>query len=116
MLRAGELRQRVSIQTRTETSDGHDGYTESWATVHSRWPAMVAPLVGRDLERARQIDPRLSHHVTLRYWLDYATDLKGGRARLVYHDVSDRTFEVIGPAIDHDERHEMLTFTCREVA
>src|SRR5262245_16548471 len=116
MTTAGEYRQRVTIQTRAEVSDGHDGLTESWTNVHARWPARVLPLAGRDLERARQIDPRISHEVTFRYWRDYPTDLDGGRARLVYHGLTDRSFEIVGPPIDVDELHVELMMLCREAA
>jgi SPP1 family predicted phage head-tail adaptor len=116
MLRAGVLRQRVTIQRSTEISDGHDGFTQTWSSVWSRIPARVRPLVGRDLERARQTDPRVSHEVTLRYWRAYSTDLAGGRTRIVYHDLSDRTFEPIGPPVDLEERHVELTLLCREAA
>lgn len=115
MLHAGELRQRISIQRRSESSDGHDGVTETWATTFSRWPARVTPLTGRDLVNAQQIDPRLSHEVRVRYWAAYPTDLAGGRARLLYHDVADRTFEIVGPPRDVDERHRELRMLCREV-
>lgn len=118
MLKAGDLAQRVSVQLRTETSDGHDGYTESWATTHRRVSARVRPLVGRDLERARQTDPRASHEVTLRFWRAYQADLDGGRVRLVYHPTSasadDRTFEIVGAPIDLEEAHEALQLVCKE--
>jgi SPP1 family predicted phage head-tail adaptor len=114
MLRAGELRQRVTVQTRTETSDGHDGLIESWANLRPRIAARIRPLLGRDLERAQQTDPRVSHELTLRYWRAYATDLDGGRARVVYHDIADRTFELVGPPVDVDERHVELQILCRE--
>lgn len=121
MLTAGELRHRVTIQARAETSDGHGGFTDpTWSTVRSRVAAKVRPLAGRDLERARQIDPRVSHEVTLRYWRDYPTDLDGGRTRLLYHPSSnssdDRTFEIVTPPIDVEERHEALQVMCREAA
>lgn len=116
MVPAGALRQRVTVQTVTEVSDGHDGYTDTTVTVHARIPARVQPLMGRDLERARQIDPRISHEVCLRYWRAYATDLDGGRVTLVYHDHADRRLEVIGPPIDVDERHVELRLLCREAA
>lgn len=115
-MHSGELRQRVTIQARTEVSDGHDGFTVTWAVALSRVPAKLTPLRARDLERARQVDPRISHEVTVRYWQNYPADLDGGRARLIYHDVADRVFEIIGPPIDIDERHEFLTLTCREAA
>lgn len=117
MLAAGSLRQRVTIEARTQTPDGHDGYTESWASLYARVPAQVRPLAGRDLERARQIDPRVSHELTLRYWRDYRTDLDGGRARLVWHDGdTDVTLEVVAPPVDVEARHIALQLLCREAA
>ena len=116
----GDAGQRVTVQSRTETSDGRDGFTEVWTDVPPRRrAARVRPMVGRDLESARQIDPRISHEVTLWYWRSYQTDFDGGRARIVYHPTNssgaDRTFEVVGPPLDVDERHAELRCLCREV-
>jgi len=116
MVPAGELRQRVTVQMKAETSDGHDGVTEAWSLVRARIAAKVKPLQGRELERAKQIDPRVSHEVTLRYWRNYRDDLDGGRGRLLYHDRSDRTFEIVSPPVDVDERHEQVVVFCRESA
>ena len=120
-MKTGEAGQRVTIQVRTETDDGRNGVTESWADVAPRRrAARVKPLAGRDLERARQIDPRISHEVTLYYWRTYRTDLVGGRAQLLYHpsseDADNRTFEIVSPPIDLDERHEEIQMLCREAA
>lgn len=105
----------MTIQTRTEVSDGHDGFLDPvWTTVHARWPARVRPLLGRDLERARQVDARISHEVAFRYWRDYPTELDGGRAQLVYHDLADRTFEIVAAPIDREEAHVELVLWCRE--
>jgi SPP1 family predicted phage head-tail adaptor len=114
MLPAGQLRQRATVQTSAEASDGHDGFTQTWTDRWARIPARVRPLVGRDLERAQQTDPRVSHEVAIRYWRTYATDLAGGRARVIYHDLADRTFEIVGAPVDVEERHEMLLLLCRE--
>ena len=114
-MRAGDLRHRVTIQVRTETSDGHDGLTETWADHHRRWAANVVPLAGRELERARAIDPRSSHRVDLRYYSDYlADDL--ARAQLVWHDGgTDRTLEPVEPPQEVDFRVGLM-LTCREAA
>lgn len=117
MLSAGELRHRVTVQSIPEVDDGHDGFTDGPpVSVHSRIPARVKPLRGVELERARQIDPRLSHEITLRYWRGYTEDLAGGRVELIYHDDDDRTFEIVGPPLDVDEAHVMLQLSCREAA
>lgn len=118
-MRAGELKDRVTVQTRTETSDGHDGITEAWASARDdlkRRPAAVTQLTGRDLVGAQQIDPRLSHEIVMRYWATYRTDLTGGRARLVYHDRgTDRLFEIVGPPREATRARE-LRMLCRELA
>lgn len=115
-MRAGELRDRITVERRAEQSDGHDGVIQSWSPVYRRIAAQVHPLEGRDLERARQIDPRISHDVVVRYWRNYRNDLEGGRTRLVHHGIEDVTLEIVGPPIDVDGRHEWLRMPCREAA
>lgn len=115
---ASDLIHRVTIQTSTETSDGHDGLVSTWAnTSRTRVPALVAPLSGRDLERARQVDPRASLRVTFRWWSTYVADLAGGRARLLFHDgaIGDRTLEIVEPPQEAVYRVS-LVMTCRENA
>ena len=115
MLRTGDLVHRVTVQVPIEVSDGHDGLTLTWATVLPRIPARVKPLQGRDLDRARQIEPRTSHEVTVRFWRAYRTDVVGGRAQLLYHDDgTDRTLEIVAPPVDVDEEHMAITMLCRE--
>jgi len=118
---ASQAAQRVTVQTYTQVSDGHKGFIKTPVDVlPRRRAAQVTPLAGRDLERAMAIDPRISHEVTLFYWRAYRTDLKGGRAQLVYHPTSasadDRVLEIVTPAIDVDERHEAVRVLCREDA
>lgn len=98
----------------TEVDDGHDGFIETPVIVHARWPARVRPLTGQDLERARQIDPRITHEVSFRYWRDYPADLDGGRATLIYHDLADRTLAIVGAPVDRDEAHVEIVLTCKE--
>lgn len=115
-MNAGDLIHRLTVQASTEASDGHDGIVQTWADSDRRRIAgKVAPLQGHDLERARQIDPRASHEVTLRFWSAYATDLDGGRARLVFHDggVGDRTFEIV-EAPREIEHRVALAMVCKE--
>lgn len=118
VLPAGELRQRVSVQVKAKISDGHDGFKkDQWSSLLDRVAARVKPLQGRDLERAQQIDARISHEVTLRYWRAYRTQLNGGRCSLLYHDgIADRRFEIVAPPIDVDEAHVQLRMLCREAA
>lgn len=121
-MKAHERNARVTIELRTEVTDGQDGFApDDWTAVEpARRSARVQPLTGRDLDRAQQIDPRISHQVTFGYWRRYRTELAGGRARLVYHPTSeatdDRVFEIVGPPIDLEERHDRIIVYCREAA
>lgn len=115
-MKAGRLRQRVSFRKYIETSDGHDGFTETPILVRLRVAAEVAALTGRDLERGRQIDPRASHLVTVRYWQTHRDDLVGGRVVAIWHDgVRDRTLEVVEPPREVVPRVE-LAMTAKEAA
>ena len=116
-MRAGRLKQRVSFQTYTEVDDGHNGFTEVPAPiVRARVPAEVLAVTGRDLERARQVDPRASHVLTVRYWQAYATDLAGGRVIAIWHDGDrDRSLEAVEPPREVVSRDE-LAMVCREAA
>lgn len=114
-MHAGELRHYVTIQTRSKESDGSDGFVETWSAVKRRIHAKVEPLSGRELESARQIDPRAGHLVSVRYWPTYRTEFTA-RGRIVYHDGgTDRTLEPVEP-IREAEYRETLQVICREAA
>lgn len=117
MLPAGRLIHRVTVETLAEASDGHDGLVQTWSSARLRVPAFVEPLVGRELERAQQIDARASHRVTLRFWRDYGDDLASGRSRLVWHDgaAGDRTLEIVEVPRETEPR-VTLQMTCKEAA
>jgi SPP1 family predicted phage head-tail adaptor len=113
-LNAGDLRHRITLQVRTETQDPeHGGMTDTWTNVRSRLSALVAQLDGRELERARQIDPRIDITVTLRYWSAYRTQLTA-RHRVIWHDgAHDRTLEIVGGPVETEHR-ETLVLRCKE--
>jgi SPP1 family predicted phage head-tail adaptor len=64
---AGKLRHRVELQR--EVAGGPDSFGEpagaGWETYAERW-ARVEPLSGRELWRAQQQQPDVTHRVTLR--------------------------------------------------
>lgn len=70
-MRAGELRNRVTIEQPVVGADGQpalDPYgtpVVAWETFANRW-AMIERLQGRELEYARQTVATVSHRVTVR--------------------------------------------------
>lgn len=63
----GKLRHLVSIQTSAETKDTFGQPVLTWTTTAQRY-ASIEPLSGRELERARQIQPDITHKVTMRHY------------------------------------------------
>lgn len=112
-MRAGEFRHRLTMQVQSEQSDGHDGYIDAWSPFRTRVPAEIAPLSGRQLELARQIDPRAAHEVKVRYWAA-SHDTRITALRFVWHDGAyPRTLTPIEPFREIEPR-QTLAVTCRE--
>lgn len=109
-MRGGSLRHRVSVLSRADVDDGHGGTTQSLMTVCDRVSALIEPLRGVALDRARQIDPRTTHSVLMRWRRDVQA-----RMTLVYHDGGlDRMFEIIGSPTTDSEKRVLMTLMCKE--
>jgi len=65
-MRAGTLRHRIIIQSRTETRDDYGGTTPTWAAHQACW-ASVEPLRGKEKVNAEAIGANMSHKVRTRY-------------------------------------------------
>ncbi len=66
MIPAGELDQRVTLQTATLTRDAVGGPVETWADTVTVW-AKVKPLSGKQIAQAQQVSADVSKAVTIRY-------------------------------------------------
>lgn len=105
MLRAGDLRHRITIQSATTGSDGQGGTTKTWATLATVW-AQVRPISGREAVQAGQMTSTLTTTVTIRS----RTDVTVGQ-RVVH---GSRTL-AIASVQDPDGRSEQLALLCSEV-
>lgn len=104
-MRAGQLRHRVTFFKKVETSDGAEGKTRSNQDVCSAW-ADIESLEGRELERARQVDARVTHRLRVRYQAAI-----GPRQFVRF---KTRVFEVVAPPVNVGERNVELHVLCRE--
>ena len=66
---SGRYRQRVQIQTRTETRATDGGVTETWTALAPVW-ASVEPLIGEELWEAQKVNPIVTHRVRMRHRSD----------------------------------------------
>jgi SPP1 family predicted phage head-tail adaptor len=65
-MNAGELDQRVTLQTATVTRDAVGGPVETWADTVTVW-AKIRPLTGKQIAQAQQVSADVSTAVTLRW-------------------------------------------------
>jgi len=104
-LRAGRLRHRLVLQSKTYTDDayGSDSIV-GWTTEATVWGA-IEPLSGRELFAQEQIQAEAQVRIVIRYRGSIDTTWRITNGGLYYDIVS---------IINHDTRDRMLTILCRQ--
>jgi len=103
-MRAGRLRHRLELQSKSETRDEYGAAIVSWTTQDTVWGA-IEPLSGREYFSQQQVQAEASVRIVIRYngSIDETWRIKhGGR----YYNIVD--------VLNHDMRNYMLTIMCRE--
>lgn len=75
-MRAGKLRNRLTLQQPVRTPDGQGGFTLTWTDVATVW-ADIRQLAGREYLLAQQLGTALSHEVSIRYRADVIASWRG---------------------------------------
>jgi SPP1 family predicted phage head-tail adaptor len=103
-MNAGELRERITIERATTTSDGHGGRTVTWSPVYSNgvW-AKVQSVRGREEERQGRLSTVETYLVTVRFAVSVTT-----LDRVVWRG---RTMNIRAVA-DREGTREWLTLEC----
>lgn len=112
-MRAGDLRERMTIEQQSEQPDDHDGFDEDWSPLRHRVPAQIAALTGRELEQAKAIDPRAAYEVKIRYWRNSQETRIPGLRFVWHHGAYNRTLTPIEPFREVEPRETLAVF-CRE--
>ena len=103
-VRAGRLRHRVTIQSRSQSLNEYGEPSNSWASAGSVWAAVEPARQGEGKE-ADGRQATATHLVTIRYLAGVdPTD------RVVF---GSRTLDIVGVA-NPEERNDRLLLTCRE--
>jgi SPP1 family predicted phage head-tail adaptor len=79
-VRAGKLRNRVTIQKRIETTDSEGRTSETWIPLGSAWVA-IEPTTATEPGVAEQPEAQIIHRVTVRFRKDLDHN-----SRLLYGD------------------------------
>lgn len=101
---AGKLRERITIQSETSTSDGGGGYTVGWSNVATVW-AQVKPQRGNEALEAMQMRDTQLYDVIIRYRTDVLP-----KNRITWNN---RIFN-IRAVMNKDERDKYLTLVCED--
>jgi len=103
-IRAGRLRHRLTLQSKTESRDSYGASIIGWTTQRTVWGA-IEPLSGRELFSQQQSQPEAQVKILIRYTESIDTTWRishGGK----YYDIV--------AVINHDESNKAITLLCRQ--
>lgn len=103
-MRAGRLRHRLVLQSKTETRDSYGGSVITWTTQTTVWGA-IEPLSGREYLAQRQVQAEAKVRIVIRYHstIDETWRVKHGG---LYYDIVD--------VLNENTRDRQLILMCRE--
>jgi SPP1 family predicted phage head-tail adaptor len=105
----GELKRRITFQTRATGRDGAGGVLDAWTDAFTVWAA-IKPLSGRELIAAQTVNAEISHDVTVRW----RTELDNPRAAAAYRiTYGARVFNVLSVR-DEKEGRQWVVCQCSE--
>lgn len=106
-MKAGRLRERISIQRRVNSLNDFGESKGVWSTLADTW-AGVEPIAGREFFTAQQVQSDITTRVICRYSkaLSDVTPKDRIQHGPVYYDIRS--------VIDVDNRHRELQFMCTQ--
>lgn len=108
-MRSGELRHRITLQSRSTAKDSFGGQVDIWTDVLPVW-ACIKPLSGRELMAAQAVQSETTHSIEIRYNPLFGDPETVTSLRALY---GTRIFNITG-SINEDERNRMLTLSAKE--
>lgn len=103
-MRAGQLRQRITIKELTTTTDEYGQPLDTWTDVATTWTA-IEPLQGREYFAADQVNAEVSTRIRIRYRTGIDRTMK-----IVYGSAEFEILDVINPKFANVE----LQLMCKE--
>jgi SPP1 family predicted phage head-tail adaptor len=113
-MRAGDLRRRVTIQTRDTAQDAYGGQVVTWTDYLTGVPADVQALSGRELFAAQTMVTEVTHLITIRYTSLLADPKAVAAMRVVYVNGSVTRYFNISAVTNIDERNKQIDLMCSE--
>jgi SPP1 family predicted phage head-tail adaptor len=103
-MRAGRLRKRLVLQSKTEARDAYGGTVITWTDEATVWGA-IEPLSGREYFSQQAVQAESKVRIVLRYYAGISTSWRVSHGGLFYN---------IEDVLNHDTRNRQITLMCRE--
>jgi len=100
------LNKRITIQSKTKTSDNLGGYSETWSNLKTLW-AEIKPTLNTDNFEGNQIEEKTNYTITIRYYSALTT-----KCRIKY---DNRIFNIIG-IINPLENNQIMEISAEETS
>lgn len=104
MIKAGDLRHRITIQERVKVSDNMGSYTIVYSDVVSVWAALW-PVSAKEQISSDKIEMSTIRRIRIRYYSDLDSSMR--------IEFGTRHFNIVS-IINPDEKNEMLDLICEE--
>lgn len=104
-MRAGRLRHRVTIQSKTVTQNSYGEEVITWTDVDTVW-ASIEPLRGREFEELRRAGADLTTRIVMRYQAGIVPEMRATEG--------GHTYDILS-VVNVEERDRELHLMCREV-
>jgi len=108
-VRSGNLRKRLTFQTRQTTEDSLGQESTSWVDAFTVWGEIDA-LTGRELIAAQGVQSSVTHTITVRYRSELQNPKQVAAMRVLYRS---RVFD-IHAAMNEDERNRVVSILAEE--
>ena len=114
VVRAGNLRRRVTFQSRIVTKDTFGQQVTSWLDTLTNVPADIQALTGRELIAAQAVNATITHQIDIRYSRTLADPVKTAAMRMVYVNSGVTRYFNPTSAINVDERNKLISIMASE--
>jgi SPP1 family predicted phage head-tail adaptor len=106
ILKIGDLKKRITLQSKTNVADGLGGFTSTWGDEVSLWAA-IWPVSASEQVQAMQTVMTITHRIRIRYWsgIHSSWRIKFG----------DRYFAIVS-IINPNEANKILDLMVKEAA
>lgn len=105
-MRAGKLRHKITIESKSNAQDAYGALVETWSTYATAW-ASIEPLTGREYFEQGKVSSEVTTRIRIRHI--------SGVTNLMRVKFGTRIFTIV-TVINIDERNKEYELMCKEIS